>query len=360
MSTTVRPQLTTGIAALSVGAIMAAAITATPQHPTAATFPHRLGVATSAELAALVNPLSAVDQTLQTTVTDVQQFVTGLSSNPLITSLIGARNISALKQLVTIGQSALTDFGTSLTEDLSSQAQTVLQLVQTGNWQSALDIVESTATTIQSVPPIVLQALLIGSAGQLLQSITPGVTALQTALKTGNLGKALNAVATITKTVVSSVLGQNGLISQLLAIAQALGRTDSSPAAATTAAANLPATAAKSLTLSTTATAAAVATAAAAAAKPTATSTSKTKKDHSKKHAGTADNTEAADKTTSTADSSSPTASSSAADSSAESADMPSTNTKGGKAKHSKTDHQKGRHGNASHQGGGRSHHAAG
>jgi hypothetical protein len=340
MSITVRPQLTAGIAALSASAIIAATVTATPQHLTAMKFPELPGVTSSVELAALLNPLSAIDQTLQTTVTGVGQFVTGLSTNPLIAALIGSQTVSTLKQLVTIGQSALSDLGTSLTQDLSSEAQTVLQLATAGNWQSALNIVESTAQTIKSVPPVILQAVLLGSASQLLQSVTPGITALQSALKSGNLGKALNAVVTITKTVISSVLGQTGLISQLLAIAQALGQINSSPAAATAAlkrtstaaaAAALPLSSAKSLTLPVAATAAAVASAAAVPAKSTATTISKATKDRGKKQAvagiSGGDNT------------SSPAASTDT-----------SSNAEGGKVRHGKGSHTK-----SIHKGSGRS-----
>ncbi|MGB8405834.1 MAG: hypothetical protein WCE30_17365 [Mycobacterium sp.] len=289
MSTNVRPRLTSGIATLSASAIIATTVSAMPQHVTAPAFPQLPGVPTSVQLAALVNPLSAIDQTLQTTVADVRQFITGLASNPLITALIGPQTVSTLKQLITIGQSALSDLGTSITPDLSTEAQTVLQLVQTGNWQSALNIVESTANTIKSVPSVILQAVLVGSVSQLLQSVAPGVTALQTALKSGNLGNIVNAVVGITKTVITSVVGKTGLISQLVAIAQALGQTGSAAASAvkpapTAAAATLPSTSAKSLTLSPKATAAA-ATAVTAAAKPTATTASKPKTDRIKKQA---------------------------------------------------------------------------
>lgn len=290
MSTTVRPQLTTAIAALSAGAIIATTVATTPQHPIAMTFPLLPGVTTSVELATWVNPLSAIDQALQTTVTGVQQFVTGLSTNPVITALMGS-TVSTLKQLVTIGQSALSDIGSSLTEDLSTEAQTVLQLVQAGNWQSALNLVDSTAKTIKSVPPVILQAVLVGSVNQLLQSVAPGITALQTALKSGNLGNALNAVVSITKTVISTVLGQAGLISQLVTIAQALSQISSSataavkPAATAATLAAVPSTSAKMLTLPSAVTSAAVASAASASQKSTVATASKDQKNRGKKPA---------------------------------------------------------------------------
>jgi len=344
MSTTVRPQLNTGIAALSVSAIIAATLTTAPQHPTALPIQQPHSVAISAELAALVNPLATVDQSLQTTVAGVGKFVSGLSSNPLIAAAVGSQTVATLKHLVAIAQSALSDFGTSLTEDLSPEAENVLQLVQAGNWQAALDAVESTATTIKTIPPVVLQAVLLGSAGQLLQSVTPGVTALQSALKSGNLGKALTAVATITKTVVSSVLGKTGLISQLLGIAQVLGQvssptTASAATAKTTSAAALPSSSATSLTLSAAATAAVTSATAATQKKPTATTTSKAKKDRHTKHA-VADPS-GADGTSVAASSASAPSSATSSDDSAGSTDTSSGNTKGDKANHSKRAHSK-------------------
>lgn len=343
MSTTVRPQLTTGIAALSVSAIIAAAVTAAPQQAAAPTALEGPSVVISAELAALVDPLATIDQSLQTTVAGVGQFVTGLSSNPLIAAAIGSQNVATLKHLVAIAQSALSDFGTSLTEDLSPEAETVLQLVQAGNWQSALDVVESTATTIKTIPPVVLQAVLVGSASQLLQSVTPGVTALQSALKSGNLGKALTAVATITKTVVSSVLGKSGLISQLLGIAQVLGQvnsstTSSAAAAKAASAAAVPSSSTTAMTLSAPATAAAVTSATAAAQKKSATA-AKVKKDRGTKHA-VADPS-AADGTSVATASASTFPSTTSSDDAAGSADTSSGNTKGGKASHSKRAHGK-------------------
>lgn len=347
MSTNVRPRLTSGIATLSASAIIATTVSAMPQHVTAPAFPQLPGVPTSVQLAALVNPLSAIDQTLQTTVADVRQFITGLASNPFITALIGPQTVSTLKQLITIGQSALSDLGTSITPDLSTEAQTVLQLVQTGNWQSALNIVESTANTIKSVPSVILQAVLVGSVSQLLQSVAPGVTALQTALKSGNLGNIVNAVVGITKTVITSVVGKTGLISQLLTIAQALSQTSTSHAAATaavkptpTAAAALPSNSAKSLTLSAAATAAA-ATTAAAPAKSSAITASKATKDRGKK--------QAAASTPASGNPSSPTAASSS--SAGNSTPATDTSTKGGKA-------DRDSHGTSNHKGnsgGGRS-----
>jgi hypothetical protein len=297
-------------------------------------------VAISAELAALVDPLATIDQSLQTTVAGVGQFVTGLSSNRLIAAAIGSQTVTTLKHLVAIAQSALSDFGTSLTEDLSPEAETVLQLVQAGNWQSALDVVESTATTIKTIPPVVLQAVLLGSAGQLLQSVTPGVTALQSALKTGNLGKALNAVATITKTVVSSVLGKTGLVSQLLGIAQVLGQVSSPTTAAAKAApaAAVPSSLATALTLSAPATAAAVTSATVAAQKKSA-ATAKAKKDRGTKHAVAGSS--AADSTSVTTASASTSPSPTSSDDAAGSADTSLGNTKGGKVSHSKRAHGK-------------------
>lgn len=359
MSTTVRPQLTTGIAALSVGAIIAATLTVAPDQPAALTSPERPSVVLSAELAALINPLSTIDQSLQTTVAGVGQFVTGLSKNPLIAAAVGSQTVATLKHLVAIAQSALSDFGTSLTEDLSPEAQSVLQLVQAGNWQSALDVVESTATTINTVPPVVLQAVLLGSAGQLLQSITPGVTALQSALKTGNLGKALTAVATITKTVVSSVLGKTGIISQLLGIAQVLGQvgvptTTAAATAKAASAAALPSKSATALTLSTAATAAAVTSAAAdTQKKSTATATSKIKKDRRAKHA-TADSPTGDGTSVAAASASSSSATTSPEDSAA-SAGSSAANAKGVKDSHGKRTHGKdshrttGSHGHSTH-----------
>lgn len=344
MSTTVRPQLTTGVAALSVSAIIAATLTAAPHHPTAPTPLERPDVVISAELAALANPLATIDQNVQTTLAGIGQFVAGLSSNPLIAAAFGSQTVTTLKHLVAIAQSAITDFGTSLTEDLSPEAENVLQLVQAGNWQAALDAVESTATTIKTVPTVVLQAVLLGSAGQLLQSVTPGVTALQSALKTGNLGKALTAVATITKTVVSSVLGKTGLISQLLGIAQVLGQVSSptTAAAATAKAASvaaLPSSSAATLTLSKAATAAAVTSAASATQEKTsATTTSKTKKDRRTRHA-VAD-ASAGDGTSVAATTASTSSTASSDDSTAAS----SGNTKSGKASNTKRTHGKDSH----------------
>ncbi|MEZ0051676.1 hypothetical protein ABIA30_002684 [Mycobacterium sp. MAA66] len=339
MSITVRPRLTSGIATLSASAIIATTVSAMPQHVTAPAFPQLPGVTTSVQLAALVNPLSAIDQTLQTTVTDVRQFITGLTSNPLIAALVGPQTVSTLKQLVTIGQSALTDLGTSLNQDLSSAVQTVLQSVEAGNWQSALDSVLSTANTIKTVPPVILQAVLIGSVSQLLQSVAPGVTALQTALKSGNLGNIVNAVVGITKTVITSVVGKTGLISQLLTIAQALSQTSTSHAAATaavkptpTAAAALPSNSAKSLTLSTTATAAA-ATAAAPPAKSTAITASKATKDRGKKQA-------AASTPASGNPSSATAASSSSAGNSTPATDTSTKSDKADKGSHSTGNHK--------------------
>lgn len=367
MSTTVRPQLITGIAALSVSAIIAATVTAAPHHPTALTPLERPAVAISAELAALADPLATIDQNVQTTLAGIGQFVTGLSSNPLIAAAIGSQTVTTLKHLVAIAQSALSDFGTSLTEDLSPEAENVLQLVQAGNWQAALDAVESTATTIKTVPTVVLQAVLLGSAGQLLQSVTPGVTALQSALKTGNLGKALTAVATITKTVVSSVLGKTGLISQLLGIAQVLGQVSSSTtaaaakaASAATAAAALPSSSATSLTLSTAATAAAAtAVSAAAQKKSTSTTTSKTKQDRSARRMATG-GTAADDTSPSTVATSISSSATSSADT-AGSTDTSSGNTKSDNADHSKRKHGKDAHqsGSSSHRHGSRTAHAA-
>ncbi|MGB8405833.1 MAG: hypothetical protein WCE30_17360, partial [Mycobacterium sp.] len=301
MQTAVRPRLTTGIAALGASAIIATTVTVTPHHVNMPALPDLPGVTTSVELASLVNPFSAIGQIVQSTVTDVQQLVSGLSANPFpIAGVVVPQTINTVKQLLSTGESAISGVLNGLAQDIPSSIQSFIQYARAGNWETALGYILTplvgiginlygpqltltkilsgpfiaAANVIQALPGVILQTLangLISPVANVLQSVGLGIDTLGAAIKSGNLGNVYNAVVNsavnITNTVIGTLVGPNGIIAGLLnvrtTIAQALAQTSASSAAAaaaaaavkpTSTAAALPASSTKSLTLSATAT----------------------------------------------------------------------------------------------------------
>lgn len=389
MHTAVRPRFTSGIAVLGASAIIVTTASLAPHHEGVSALPAIPSVSTSVELSSLVNPLAAIGQIVQSTVSDVQGLVSGLLANPFpIAGVVVPDTIATIGQLLSIGQSAISGVVSGLQQYVPSSIQNFIQYAKAGNWETALGYIftplvgvginlytpmtnlfnilagplQTAANVVKAVPGLILQAavgLAIAPLSQVVQSVGAGIDNIGAALKSGNLANLYNAVVNsavnLTTTVIGQLVGPNGIVANLFnlrtVIAQALKPTSPSSTAATSptpTAATLPTASTRSVTLSATVAAAAAtstkstSTAAAADSKTTpgsATSepaTSTTKSTKGKKDTAAS----AAASGSPDVGSAAASTSSSSPDTSGPSTDGSTSNAKGGKGSHGNGGHK--------------------
>jgi len=288
MQTAVRPHFTAGIAALGASAIIATTATVAPPHAHIAPMSALPDITSSVELAALVNPVSAIGDVIRSTVTDLQQLVGNLSADPFpIANVLIPDTVRAIGQLLGIGQATVSSIISGAQHWIPFSIRSFINYAKAGDWENAMiyfitplagiglglsqpftDLanlaagpLNTAANLVKAVPNIVLQVVaggVLSPVGSVLQAVGYGIDQFSSALKSGNLGNLYNAVVNtavhFTNTVISGLVGPYGIIGTLLnvrnTIAEALNPSTTSAAA--TAASTVPSTAAKSVTLSAT------------------------------------------------------------------------------------------------------------
>lgn len=292
MQTAVRPRLTSGIAALGVSAIIATTATVAPPHAHISPLPALPDITSSVELAALVNPVTAIGEIIQNAQTQFQQLIQNQEADPFpIANVLVPQTVGAISRLLGIGRDTITGLISGVQQWVPYSINSFIKYAKAGDWADALSYIvtplagigiglyqpisdlanlaagpfNTVANLIKAVPSIIVQGLAAGvlsPISQVATSVGYAIDQFSGALKSGNLGNlynaAVNSAVNFTNTVVTALIGPYGIIGTLLnlrsTIAQALNPT--TPAAAATAATALPSTTTKSVTLSTTTTAA--------------------------------------------------------------------------------------------------------
>jgi hypothetical protein len=292
MQTAVRPHFTAGIAALGASAIIATTAAVAPPQAHISPMSALPDITSSVELAALVNPVSAIGEIIQNARTQFQQLLQNQEADPFpIAHVLVPQTVGAIGRLLGIGQATITGLISGVQQWVPYSINSFIKYAKAGDWADALSYIvtplagigiglyqpisdlanlaagpfNTVANLIKAVPSIIVQGLAAGvlsPISQVATSVGYAIDQFSGALKSGNLGNlynaAVNSAVNFTNTVVTALIGPYGIIGTLLnlrsTIAQALNPT--TPAAAATAATALPSTTAKSVTLSTTTTAA--------------------------------------------------------------------------------------------------------
>lgn len=288
MQTAVRPHFTAGIAALGASAIIATTAAVAPPQAHISPMSALPDITSSVELAALVNPVTAIGEIIQNAQTQFQQLIQNQEADPFpIAHVLVPQTVDAIGRLLGIGQATITGLISGVQQWVPYSINSFIKYAKAGDWADALSYIvtplagigiglyqpisdlanlaagpfNTVANLIKAVPSIIVQGLAAGvlsPISQVATSVGYAIDQFSGALKSGNLGNlynaAVNSAVNFTNTVVTALIGPYGIVGTLLnlrsTIAAALNPSTTSTAA--TAATTVPSTAAKSVTLSAT------------------------------------------------------------------------------------------------------------